>query len=103
MIGPQWPSTPEEFEKLSYDLEWEILKVQQEQLEAKREFVFRWRELPVGTADPKHYQEKFDLKEETFKLRIELLEARKEIALLKRTKLWRQEYIRILEQDQIDL
>ena len=96
MIGPQWPSTPEEFEKLAFDLEWEILSVKQEQLYAKREFLFFCRSLPVGM-DVQPQEAQFDLKEVAFKLKIELLSARKENALLKRAEVWNQEYIEVLE------
>ena len=98
-IGPQWPSTPEEYEKLAYDLDWEILKVKEEMLEAKRKFVFK-RQVSLDIAQMRRHDKQYKLKEKIFTLRIDLLSARKEIALLKCSKIWIQEYVEILEQNQ---
>ena len=102
MIGPQWPSTPEEFEKLAYDLDWEILKVKEEMLETKRQHVFYWREHPPGSINYKLYEANLKLKEEAFEFKIKILELRKEKALLKAEQICDSEYIALLELNQAE-
>ena len=103
-IGPQWPSTQEEFEELAFDLDWEILQVQEEMLENRRKNFFRGpsRTRYKTRAEFKLYQKNLKLREENLQLRITVLESRKENAILQARDCWRDEYEKQLEQDYIE-
>ena len=100
-IGPQWPSTQQEFSQLAFDLDWEILQVEEEMLENRRKNYFR-RTKYNTRAEFKLYRKNLKLKEEIFQLRITVLKSRKENAIFQARDCWRDEYEKQLEQEHLE-